>query len=427
MAAVATVVAGAVDLLFALPARAAGAALRRDPLTWERASASTWTARGPEARRPWARGERPVGRPRVRTIGARLAVVLLVLAGSDLVLGAVTARTIGRWEVGGGTTSYGLGPPAPIGPPATVPGYADERATSPAFADSPWAVDYFWELRTTAFDQAPYVGPTPHDRSGRYLNIRDQVRVSYGDDDAAGPVVWFFGGSTVFGEGQRDDHTIPSEVARLAEADGHPIRAVNFGVQADSDYQSMLRLEQALALRRPLPDLVVFYDGANEVTQHLSQPSTDAPQYYQGIGGPSSPPEEASVFETWCRAGTTLRAVGLCDRTEADALPAAPAVLVDQITGVYARGLGLARDLAEGAGARFASFFQPAAYYQQVPFIDDVRARLPAGTIDVSDALDGAAGQATYFDPVHTNEEGAKIVAAALYGHLRSTVADLDR
>ena len=54
------------------------------------------------------------------------------------------------------------------------------------------------------------------------FNLADRARKTYtsegvGDDATS---VYLFGGSTMWGYGQRDLYTIPSQVARLAEDDG---------------------------------------------------------------------------------------------------------------------------------------------------------------------------------------------------------------
>ena len=70
----------------------------------------------------------------------------------------------------------------------------------------------------------------------------------------------------MFGLYQRDEHTIPSEFARLAEADGIPLRVVNYGSLAYVNWQEVLLLEQ-LVTGGSEPDLAVFYDGFNELVQ----------------------------------------------------------------------------------------------------------------------------------------------------------------
>ena len=322
----------------------------------------------------------------------------------DVGAGSIWNRTAQTDAPGETFPFVGAQPPLP---PATVPGREDVRAASPAFANSPWAPAYFREFQEQGYETQPFTYTSYRDRSGTYLNIKDNVRVSA--DAGKGPVVWFFGGSSMFGEGQRDDFTIPSQFARMAADDGHPIRVVNFGVQADSNYQSMLRFEQALASRRPLPSLVVFYDGANEISQHLSQPATDQPQLYQGIyaGGPSSPDADDDVWSAWRRTSLLARALGAASGGSADEPPASEDEIVDQILAVYGRGLRLAQSMAADADAGFASFFQPARFYDETPVADAVQADLPPGTVDLSPVLAGA-GDEIYMDEVHTNEEGAR-------------------
>ncbi len=61
--------------------------------------------------------------------------------------------------------------------------------------------------------------------------------------------VWFFGASALFGDGQRDDHTIPSEFARLAEADGIPVEVRNYGRPGIAMWQELELFEQLVVDR----------------------------------------------------------------------------------------------------------------------------------------------------------------------------------
>ncbi len=73
-----------------------------------------------------------------------------------------------------------------------------------------------------------------------------------------------FGGSTTWGEGQRDEYTIASDLARLGETAGTPVIVRNFGQRGWAHFQEMILFEQLLAAE-PAPDIVLFYDGANEI------------------------------------------------------------------------------------------------------------------------------------------------------------------
>ena len=143
---------------------------------------------------------------------------------------------------------------------------ADPRAQLPAMAAYPWADEYLREVQTTPSSYWPFTETRPLDFEGKYVTIEGWVRRSYVPadlpDDA--PVVWMFGGSTTWGEGQRDEYTIASHIAKLSEEQGTPVRIVNYGQRGWTHFQEMILFEQLLAAGDE-PDLAVFYDGANEI------------------------------------------------------------------------------------------------------------------------------------------------------------------
>ena len=132
-----------------------------------------------------------------------------------------------------------------------------------AFRNEPWGHDAIRDFHRTHLERDGALGWRNADFTGRYINIDDTVRRSW---TPAHPVltVWVFGGSAAFGVGQRDEHTIPSDLARLAAADGIRIRVVNFATPAYVAWQEALQLRTELA-RRPDPDLVIVYHGANDL------------------------------------------------------------------------------------------------------------------------------------------------------------------
>jgi len=166
-----------------------------------------------------------------------------------------------------------------------LPPSDDPRAAAEAYDGQAWVDRYFAEFDQLRYGYVPYLGSRVEPVAGRYINSRDGVRRSYqppGAERAGVPVVWFFGGSTMFGEGQRDLHTIPSEVARRAEADGVTLRVVNYGERGYTAFQEFLLFEQELAEHGP-PDLAVFYDGVNELGTQIESPEnlSDQPTVYQ--------------------------------------------------------------------------------------------------------------------------------------------------
>ena len=76
--------------------------------------------------------------------------------------------------------------------------------------------------------------------------------------------VFLFGGSTMWGQGARDEHTIASELAKQLAAEGVAADVFNCGQLGYVSTQELILLERELQ-RGNVPDLVVFYDGVNDV------------------------------------------------------------------------------------------------------------------------------------------------------------------
>lgn len=347
---------------------------------------------------------------------------------------------------------------AALGVAGVLPGpNASERALqeasyaamveTPALQDEPWApqwgddmVELFTEGPT---DYEPFLGWGHPTYSSEHVNLADGERRSYESDlspgDGEALRIGFFGGSTMFGFAQRDEHTIPSEVARLAEAEGIAVEVHNHGLWGWNAWQEALYLEQLLALGADY-DLVVFYDGVNEVGQQYAGLSPDPThgaaavvepalrRYAAETRSPATWTEGVSALvDEYRRHSATVRLVDELRRAEKDPLtgfdlPTAPPDQ-DQIEAnaadVYARSVALARGFADRHAVPALFFWQP----QRSGWSDSLRAALPAETIDVSDALDGTE-QPIYVDGAHHNELGAAMVAEAMWP---SIVAELDR
>jgi hypothetical protein len=152
---------------------------------------------------------------------------------------------------------------------------AARRAPHPPdnpFDSTAWWTDYWDELiRVKAgLIWEPYLYVRNPVFPGKYITV-DSLghRVTpVPPSNAVRPLrVFFFGGSTMFGWFQRNEHTIPVEAARrLQAAIGEQARVLptNFAVPGRVFTQEVLEL--MLQLRRgERPDIVVFYDGVNEI------------------------------------------------------------------------------------------------------------------------------------------------------------------
>lgn len=121
-----------------------------------------------------------------------------------------------------------------------------------SFSFYPWTV-----FRNTAF-------------KGRYLNVNEDLtrRTEFGPTQKVAPdeiVIWMFGGSTLFGWGVADQHTIPSQLQKIInqKIEGSTVRVINYGTPYF--YSSTeLALYTALLRDSKKPNLVIFFDGVND-------------------------------------------------------------------------------------------------------------------------------------------------------------------
>jgi lysophospholipase L1-like esterase len=420
-----------------------------DPTFWREAA-----RRGgkPLYRRPFTYERHPASFVRRRGLsGIRSALGLVALLGLlDLGIGSAVdaARNPAAAAAAGETATQSL------------------LVKVDANADEPWAAQLFRELDASyeRSEYHPYRGWSVSDHRGRHVNVRNEIRRSYQADltGAGRPIeVFFFGGSTMMGWYQRDDHTIPSEFVKLAEADGIPVRAVNYGQPAYQNWQEVLLLQEQLSAGK-VPDLVVFYDGANEVgTQFRSGPSTD-PTHIQAReiedrleSAGQSGVVTGSVIDQLTGAYAEASAVGEVVRAVTGSKPRTrlwapwpdqrerPVARGRAAAEVYERGVDLAVNLSESYGFDTAFFWQPWIYSKGAVEGEEAaygswgthpaswrtagnaaRHQLGDPVVDLSDVLDDI-DEPIMYDFVHTNEQGAAVVAEALYEQLKPRLLEL--
>ncbi len=337
---------------------------------------------------------------------------------------------------------------APVGPgPATdTPGALPDPTGDPpdgaprdvflAHAGDPWVPDFFNQYFPVKFAFDPYLTVRAADREEQYVNVHDRVRRSYvpdgAADDPAALDVWFFGGSALFGQGQRDDHTIPSEVVRLAEEAGVPIRAQNFGVPSYMAWQDAVLLAQLLT-ERPAPDLIVTYEGYNDIVQTIWAGSPT--QVSTGFAN--------QVRDALIEGGADLAGA---DNSAVDPMPRTSAYSPQNSATVFGRAAGTQRDLAEVHDIPIAQYLQPSVWTRDLAVDDATLANIGSdrayhdsyklgwnrarelmatdGVVDLGDSLDDL-DELVFDDDVHTNETGARVVAEAIYADLADTLQQL--
>lgn len=387
-----------------------------------------WMARAPAAPRQVRRahGSDPRRRPlRIRHAVGRVAWIVLLAMALDLVLGGVLSGS-----------RVLLGDRAQL---REVQREAwNEAMRAPAIRDEPWADQYRRDqddLAAKAQEYLPYLVWGFQQYHSRWVNTSDRERRSYVPDTAPGvrPLrVAFFGGSVLFGIGQRDDYTIPSQFARTAERAGIPVEVHNYGMFGWVRWQEYQYLERLLAADERY-DLIVFYDGLNDYMVQFSDPSTDPthggsrilmrlgadvhrdaysyPGFFDGFGDLARTYRENSgVARIVDRVvnGPTGLPDWLASSAPVDANGASDAAL--DIYGRSGRAIEL---LADDAGIPVRSYMQAT----KIEWTPEQRAQFPPGTRDYSDIFDGIESS-IYIDGAHTNERGARMVAERLWRDL---------
>ncbi len=135
-----------------------------------------------------------------------------------------------------------------------------------------WAHELFDELNADIlrhrFVADPFRGWRMVEYEGKWTHANPEgVRATWappGRVNSTAAKLWIFGGSTTWGFGARDDQTLPSWVSRLAHKQGRPLQVTNYGTLAYTLMQEIAHLVQLLK-QGERPDLVVFYDGVNDV------------------------------------------------------------------------------------------------------------------------------------------------------------------
>jgi len=149
-----------------------------------------------------------------------------------------------------------------------VPPFYQQALRISPYAGLDWPKEYFAEERATKNQFVPYLMWRRQEFHGRHINISaDGVRKTWNPPAAAGrhlKTVFFFGGSTTWGVGARDNFTIPSLLSKKLNQGTPGYLVENYGEKGYCLTQEIMYLVLLLKQGK-IPDYVIFYDGINEV------------------------------------------------------------------------------------------------------------------------------------------------------------------
>jgi len=285
----------------------------------------------------------------------------------------------------------------------------------------------------TLFLQSPGVRPTANN--------------SVTADAKNSRTVWMFGGSTMRGSTDHDDRTIPSFLAEYLNSNGSGTHftVTNFGMNSFNSLLETKYLQKLLAESDLAPDVVIFYDGANDAkyfAEHLS------PYGHHGYRRVKALIE--SYYKSWFGLLKPLNAAlyssftkELYDKYAEFFVPLTPAPEeLPKLASLTQKRYEHVSKLAECCGAKFIVFWQPMLWVEDCRAPDSVREKergllisvdrmatarenlaLPYKAIlerlkgkpyfvDFRDVLCGRAVPMYQADGVHLNDDGRKTIAS---------------
>jgi len=115
--------------------------------------------------------------------------------------------------------------------------------------------------------------------------VRPTAGNSISPDTSKNRTIWMFGGSTMRGATDDDSRTIPSFLAKYLNEGGRDLHfeVVNFGTNSFNSLLEIKYLEKALIEKVPRPDLIVFYDGANDTKYFVEHRTADGHYGYRRV------------------------------------------------------------------------------------------------------------------------------------------------
>ena len=133
----------------------------------------------------------------------------------------------------------------------------DKRALYPIYKDKELSKNLFNQKKPVEYRS--YIGWRRKPIKLKYINIVPTFNSRFSSGQSLNNSIWFFGGSTMWGTGVRDEGTIPSIFYEKKNK-----KVFNFGETAWTARQSLNQLMNVVADGYK-PEKIIFFDGINEV------------------------------------------------------------------------------------------------------------------------------------------------------------------
>lgn len=303
------------------------------------------------------------------------------------------------------------------------------------YRDQDWAPEYWREedltSQNTFADWHSYVYWRRKPYQGKYINIdTNGLRKTWNKTTSPSPTqikIFMFGGSALWGTGARDEFTIPSWVSKKLQDHNVDVWVTNFGEGGYVSTQEVIALMLELQ-KGNVPDVVIFYDGVNDVFSAFQQRVAGIPQNeYHRIESFNQLNWRSQILE---KLALYRAARGLVTAVQGRPVPKDGARLVEAALDVYFNNHQIVNALAKQYGFTALFYWQPVLYtkptlsawekqemdrYGEAEFVRRAyrafteRAK-PSNVFDLSNAFDGETGT-VFIDTWHISEAGNARIA----------------
>ena len=290
--------------------------------------------------------------PRFRALYRDAAILLL---GTVIVIGLIELTLIVYSTLSG----------ASIAPTGLIDSLSDHYRGLSYYADQEWSEQYWDENdRGAAQLYRPYVGWRTAPFVGKTLNVDEGGLRHTPDTECGQPAaykVFVLGGSAVWGWGSPDWGTLPAYLQdELAARREGPVCVLNLGENAFVSDQELVELVTRLRVGEK-PDLVIFYDGVNDV---LAAHETGRPGLHQNFRLIAGRVEgEQSPLLVWLQQLNTVQLAYRLTRGsgshQVGRSPADTSVLAEEIVDSYLGLVDVVEGLAQAYGFDVLFFWQP--------------------------------------------------------------------
>lgn len=261
--------------------------------------------------------------------------------------------------------------------------------------------------------------------------------------------IFCFGGSTMYSSGARDEHTIPSELSKLIHTNfpEQNVAITNFGCHGYTRATENIQLQRELT-KNNIPDIVIFYDGVNEVISgHQNNEAGTPTNAYNRKKEFKVAHSYKKRIKLMIYSSNIYRFVTTIQRklftgSSYKQLSARSDTLATAIAENYVGYVKISKSLEEAYGFKVFNFMQPniyskknlteaeQGYYKDQQYYEnlyqlsyksvrnDSLMITDSTFVDISDVFDNA--QTTiYVDFCHTGEYGNQLVAQKMFDHIQ--------